>query len=653
MRQFIGRCGLFVSFLFTIYAVGASAPVTNHFNIYVGAAEVVHGPDSRSDNPFHTLTFDDHMLAYIGNGNTDGYVGGSLETLRQLPAPVVEAGGVGQFDECGAWLNSAWRDGHVVRGWYHAETNCNYPATDKSVAYVQSSDNGRTYTKVNYPNNQLLTTPTHYTTDDADDEGDQHVIQVGNYLYMYFIASRDYQVRLARSPVAAGGVPGSWQKYYNGSFSEPALGGESTPLDPSGHLSRSWVSYSRPLNQYVGLSYIPTNTGAFGGFGLTFSADGVSRWSSIDHPLITNERTDYWDPQSQGELIEYPSMIGVYGDSETIDSVFWLYYMYLESGADFSQRYLLRRKVWIQTTNASDPTVHTPKTALNHYQSGNDDWFTTTNVGSNYNDNGMLGYLFTAEIPNSVPVYDCYIPFWDDHMLVPGDASCDGNPNLRRVGWISTVPFANSIAVYRCWDENATNHFISADPACAGAETEWRLGYLASGQSLPKNDYIALSNYHNSTVIDSWSTTKLPPVEYAFEQRLGYLFTQPPSHPVPVYDCYILFWDDHMLVVHDETCAGGDVQVLGLMGYLSSEPFAGGVAIYRCFDHETQNHFMTLDSACEGHELEWLAGYIATEPVSNTPTNIYLPTIRAAEPLSPLAILTTSLLIMGTVWLAR
>jgi hypothetical protein len=187
--------------------------------------------------------------------------------------------------------------------------------------------------------------------------------------------------------------------------------------------------------------------------------------------------------------VTLPEMEAVDGDSNQVGDVFWLYYMYLNPGDDFDRRYLVRRKIRVSYTASNVPVDLVPRIALSKYQNLDDTWFTTTNVDPDYQFMGTIGYLFTDQVPNSVPVYDCYIDSRHNHMLVPNDETCGGGDvhYLRRVGWISTVPFNNSFQVYRCWNSVATNHFISADPTCEGKITEWPMGYLAEMPLFPQD----------------------------------------------------------------------------------------------------------------------------------------------------------------------
>lgn len=600
--------------------------------IQIGPPEIIRGPDTSTDNAFNTLMGARSLLGYIANASTWGYIGGSLETLRPMNRVVLQKGD--HFDSRGAWLNSVWEDGAVIRGWYHAETERTYSQTRKSVAYAESYDGGLTFVKPNYPHNQVITSPPHYTNPNNDDEGDHRVIQVGDYLYMYFLSNHrpSWQIYLARSHISDHGLPGTWQKYNHGSFSQPGLGGEASPIASWTDLATSWVSYNAYLKAYIGFSGVWDNAlGRQKGFGLSVSADGL-HWSTIMNPstsqpylLLSYEGS--WDRQANaGDLVAYPSFVSVYGDSDRVDDVFWLYYMYLNPGDGFDRRYLVRRKLRLSYATSNKPADLVPRMALSEYRHRDDRWFTTISTDPDYQFTKIIGYLFTDQVPNSIPLYDCYIDYWHDHMLVPNDATCGGGDvrYLRRVGWISTVPFDHSTPTYRCWDQSATNHFISTEPSCEGKKTEYLMGYLAIMPPLPQNQFVALSNYDRSDQRDNWATTAKPPREYAFEFRLGYLFTAQQPHSLAVYDCYIDSWRDHMLVVGDPSCGGA--RKLGFMGYISSRPFPGSLPIYRCFDAQATNHFISLDPRCDGKKLEWLVGYVASRPY-RIESIMYLPLV--------------------------
>lgn len=81
----------------------------------------------------------------------------------------------------------------------------------------------------------------------------------GKYLLCYYVEwsnrlKRGVQICVARSPIETAGVPGSWQKYHNGIFSEPGLGGHETPIISAGQRADTYtphVQYVKQWEQYV------------------------------------------------------------------------------------------------------------------------------------------------------------------------------------------------------------------------------------------------------------------------------------------------------------------------------------------------------------------------------------------------------------------
>jgi hypothetical protein len=290
---------------------------------------------------------------------TWGYTTPDLLNFTPLSSIVLAKGTDGNFDGCsggGAWLNSTWTDPSnpsFVRGWYHAESGCDPAGNRKSIGYAESYDGGLTFTKPDYPNNQVITAPARFT-DPAQGEGDQHVIRVGNYFYMYFVACWDtFRIHLARSLVTDGGRPGTWWKYYNGSFSQPGLGGESTAIASGSVLGRAWVSYNTALNAYMGFSWSSQ------GFGISMSPDGISNWRQVSGTLLWTDHTFWGRGPGSGELIEYMSLVGLDGNVDQQGSDLWLYYMSIPAGqpASGDTRYLVRQALNVSMPGGFTPTV--------------------------------------------------------------------------------------------------------------------------------------------------------------------------------------------------------------------------------------------------------------------------------------------------------
>ncbi len=63
------------------------------------------------------------------------------------------------------------------------------------------------------------------------------------------------QIQVARSPLASDASAGSWEKYYNGSFSQPGLGGRGSQVVPSAsgctRPAQPWPAYSSYAGKYL------------------------------------------------------------------------------------------------------------------------------------------------------------------------------------------------------------------------------------------------------------------------------------------------------------------------------------------------------------------------------------------------------------------
>ena len=135
------------------------------------------------------------------------------------------------------------------------------------MALARSSDNGLTWKREGVVLSGSDPKPTARTTAAQPGVSEPGTLVVDQYIYMFFQyignrASADAPsvVQVARAPVASDGAPGAWSKYYNGSFSQPGLGGLGTPIlatEKSGCTRpvQVWPATSTYLNAYV-LTYL-------------------------------------------------------------------------------------------------------------------------------------------------------------------------------------------------------------------------------------------------------------------------------------------------------------------------------------------------------------------------------------------------------------
>ncbi|MFI0228438.1 RICIN domain-containing protein [Streptomyces sp. NPDC017086] len=117
-----------------------------------------------------------------------------------------------------------------------------------AIDYAVSTDRGRTWTIEDH----VLTSP--YSTGRGDTtafphqtysygDGDQRLFvdTASGYFYVYYgsrIVDKDggwkaFHAHVARAPIAAKMAPGSWRKWYGGSWSQPGTGGRESTLVPA------------------------------------------------------------------------------------------------------------------------------------------------------------------------------------------------------------------------------------------------------------------------------------------------------------------------------------------------------------------------------------------------------------------------------------
>ncbi|KAH3765108.1 hypothetical protein Pelo_3034 [Pelomyxa schiedti] len=451
--------------------------------IKIGTAEYQGGPTgSMFDTAYNGINVPGVVRSWTANGDTYLYAQGQdIGALLETPTLALEKGQDGSFDECGRWLNSVYYNGSAMVGWYHAEHDCNYPETHKSVGFCYSDDLGVTF-KVPSPPQQVISPPPSQEALSGG-HGDHGVAlsPSSTYFYLWFLDSINWSYGLARATVSSMGIPGSWYKLFSGSFSSPGVGGDHDPLTGAiGTATYRLFSGQSSINQCSGYLSIGAGAGLFA----ALSPDGVD-FTGLSSPLLFSD-SGSWDRYSGcPELLAYPSILrddGVQDLNTSSTTQHWLYYMYLQPGEDFSQRYLVRRPLEILLNSVSGSPASF--VALTRYfsSSKNDHWVTTSLPLPNglYGIELILGYLLTSGGSGRTKITDCYITSWDDHMVGIGDTddACGaGGVALRTLGWVYTEDSDDRLPLYRCFITACNDHFVSTDPLCEGTQTEFLIGY--------------------------------------------------------------------------------------------------------------------------------------------------------------------------------
>jgi hypothetical protein len=187
---------------------------------------------------------DGALRVYTSTGDPLAMTGPDIFNLRQSANPVVTP-----RDHYPIWIESAWRDNDgTIYAWYHHEPSgvCrDNRLTAPKIGALVSTDAGETFTDLGI----VLSTGDPLNCDAkngffAGGNGDFSVILDRENGYFYFLfgnysGPREHQgVAVARMPFEDRANPvGNVTKYYVGAWTEPGIGGLSTPIFP---VAVSW-----------------------------------------------------------------------------------------------------------------------------------------------------------------------------------------------------------------------------------------------------------------------------------------------------------------------------------------------------------------------------------------------------------------------------
>ena len=133
------------------------------------------------------------------------------------------------------------------------------------MALARSTDNGLTWTRQGVVLSGSDPKPTSKPSAVQPGIGEPGIVTANGFHYMiYFYHPNEPAnpllgdfLQIARAPVSSDGAPGAWMKYYNGTWTQPGLGGLGStilPIDGSSGITgttEAWPVFSTYLNAYV------------------------------------------------------------------------------------------------------------------------------------------------------------------------------------------------------------------------------------------------------------------------------------------------------------------------------------------------------------------------------------------------------------------
>jgi len=423
-------------------------------------------------------------------------------------------------------LQGVWEDtsAGLIRGNVHIETNTCGVTTyyHGEIYYVESRDGGltwypetATYTPPLYktcpgPNGYINTTfssdwiitsngPYRKTAAQAAESATRHTGTgaqwsqvVGDFVHTYYVdfwaempdGSHRFAVCVARSPFSSGGKPGTWTKFYNGSFSQPGINGKCSPVaNMSGvATARLNVRWSNDDNTTAARLYLSVPT-TFSG-SMSVSDDGLN-WYRIPGPFVPFLGNSLNDgskiSSSQTWFLGYNQFV------QEDDNKLWMYSMNIASGRG-DVRSIVRFPLDIRVRPFPGCGG---RITLARYRSTNssDVWVTwQPQEPSKYSLLAEVGYLSACDSMYLDQLVDCYSPVLKRHFIahakecVYSKTTPDGTPStlvyLGSLGQSRTVSFAGLVPLYRCFNPVTKVYDAVVNENCTTGNIQWDMGYI-------------------------------------------------------------------------------------------------------------------------------------------------------------------------------
>ena len=360
----------------------------------------LHFPDA----PVGSLSFKGRTRFYLGSSSHDGNSYQAIRVRRGSwkieTKPTLHNSRVDNpaFDDQ-VWLYDVLKDGRQLRGWYHAEEYRDHGSSplippvlsdpgavytsNWSIGYAESTDGkkfirgGRAWTcsaNTAHPRNQVITSLSPsllYKSRGEAGAGTPRVFPLGDYYYMYYtdLAGCDLDVdstddivghvkdsvglHVARASIQSGGGPGTWLKWYappgssTGSFSEPGLGGLSTPVVPDnmtdGYASTPSVSWNTHLERYLMVTL--GRGGIYMRASIGLGENGIA-WGQPQLLMGGPDPSQFHGGiPDEDEWIAYPTLMAPSGEIRETGRKCQVLWVLKQAGEPLVNRSLVRREV--------------------------------------------------------------------------------------------------------------------------------------------------------------------------------------------------------------------------------------------------------------------------------------------------------------------
>jgi hypothetical protein len=446
--------------------------------VRVGVPYVARGPGAIADSWFTEFKLPDgRYRGFTALGSTLVIDGNEPYSMGGSAVTVLKPGPPGSVSSCGAWIQHVELAGKTLFGWVHNETACNYAKgqTHASMTFATSSDLGLTW-KIE---GQIITGTDPPAAGKGTGDSCPTVIKgKDDFYYAYCLRNGGQSWNggytfLARAPVAQPG-PGNWKKFYNGSFSEPGVGGQSSPVDTLA------VGYWLTADKTVSIKWVK------GGLGIALSQDRVHFTDALPEPLMLTEPGD-WSRHNGLELTAYHDLIDAKTGLNLLGDHWLMAYMYLKPHEGFDKRYLVFRPIDVWPARKGDEPFAGVMLAHWYDAVHHDHVSTIAPLPGNWSTYRLVeqsGYLMTAAdaTRKTVALEECVskAPGSADHILIEkGVCEAQNYERMRAAGFVFVNQEPNTQPLYRCYSDAEKSHFASNREDCHEmGRREALLGYV-------------------------------------------------------------------------------------------------------------------------------------------------------------------------------
>jgi hypothetical protein len=446
--------------------------------VRVGVPFVARGPGAIADSWFtETKLPDGRYRGFTALGSTLAIDGKEPYSMGGTAATVLKPGPPGSPSSCGEWIQHAELQGKTLLGWVHNETACNYAKgqTHASMTFATSSDCGLTW-KIEGP---IITGRDPPAAGKGTGDSCPTVIRGKDEFYYAYCLRNGGQswnggyTFLARAPIAQPG-PGNWKKLYNGAWSEPGVGGTSSPVDGLA------VGYWLTADKTVSLKWVK------GGLGVALSQDRIHFTDALSEPLMLTEPGD-WSRHNGAELTAYHDLIDAKTGLNLLGDHWLMTYMYLKPKEGFDKRYLVFRPIDVWPARKGDEPASGVMLAHWYDAAHHDHVSTIAPLPGNWSVYTLVeqsGYLMTAPDARrkTVALEECVSkwPGHPDHILIEkGVCETQDYERLRAAGYVFSTEEPDTRPLYRCYSDAEKSHFASNKDDCGQmGRREALLGYV-------------------------------------------------------------------------------------------------------------------------------------------------------------------------------